>query len=333
MERLNEVSVLMCVYKTKEEYLRTAIESILNQSFNRFEFIIVVDGPDAQVQQIIDGYQDNRIKTVVNKENIGLTASLNVGLQYCSGRYIARMDADDKSFSERLQEQYDYMEQKKNVAVLGSYAFNLGTTERTVFRHTNNQELLKIRMMFYNAGIIHPTAFIRKDFLDKYNLRYDEKIKTSQDYELWTRVLQYGRIEVLPKYLLYYRVHNEQVTKNRSRVDSYTNETRNKLWSKIGVRLSAREQELLTSSTSNEVQGSKKEWINLTNKLIQWNLKEKVFNHKLFLLELRRLWLHSALKKISRHKKFDLFLSSSLVSLLKVSNINYMFSYYLKENR
>src|SRR5690606_12020298 len=158
--RSEAISVIMCVYKPDPEHLEAAISSILNQTFSDFEYIIVIDGPDDKVESHINSFDDNRIKVIINKENLGLTCSLNVGLKVAKGKYVARMDSDDIALFNRFEEQYKYMEKNSDVVVLGSFANVLGTKNRVKIRHIENQEILRIRMMFYNAGIIHPTAFI-----------------------------------------------------------------------------------------------------------------------------------------------------------------------------
>ena len=106
---MNElVSVLMCVYDTPVRYLKEATESILNQTYDNLEFIIVDDGSGLkETGDYLEAVSkaDNRIKLIHNNNNIGLTKSLNIGLHFCKGNYIARMDADDISISERIEKQ------------------------------------------------------------------------------------------------------------------------------------------------------------------------------------------------------------------------------------
>ena len=121
------VSVLMCVYKEDSEYLSQAIESILNQSYNDFEFIIVGDSPDSDRERVFSlieefAKRDSRIYFVQNKTNIGLPRSLNKGLKFCHGKYIARMDADDISYVNRLEEQVKFMETNPNILASGAWA-------------------------------------------------------------------------------------------------------------------------------------------------------------------------------------------------------------------
>ncbi len=211
LEHIMKISVLMSVYNTKEEYLREAVESILGQSFKEFEFIIIDDGSNRNTAHILESYTDDRIRLIHNPSNIGLTKSLNIALESANGKYIARMDADDFSYKQRLQKQYEYMEQHQDIDVLGCWCQIgdvVGKCEGTIpnrWRH--------VRMLFGNHGIVHSTAFIRRDFLEKNDLRYDESMKKAQDYKLWSDCLKYGaEIRVFPEVLISYRIHDGQIS-------------------------------------------------------------------------------------------------------------------------
>src|SRR3989344_927550 len=115
------VSVLMSTYNGAV-YLRQAINSILNQTFTDFEFIIVDDNSTDNSGEILRSYNDPRIRIIQNNKNIGLTKSLNKGLKEAQGKYIARMDADDVSLLDRLKEQYNFLEAHPTIALVGSWA-------------------------------------------------------------------------------------------------------------------------------------------------------------------------------------------------------------------
>lgn len=205
-----KITVLMSVYNTKEEYLREAVESILNQTMKDFEFIIINDASNEQTISILDQYNDERILRVDNETNLGLTVSLNKGLAMAQGKYIARMDSDDISYPNRLKWQYQYMEKHPDVAILGGWTRSNGKISK--YQGHVSSEWRKTRMLIENVGIAHPTAFIRADFLKKHSLTYDASIKKAQDYDLWTRCLEYGNIAICPHVLLEYRVHDDQIS-------------------------------------------------------------------------------------------------------------------------
>jgi len=114
-----KISVIMSVYNG-EKYLREAIESILNQTFRDFEFIIINDGSTDKTSEILSSYNDPRIVIINNKRNIGLTKSLNKGLKMVKGEYIARQDADDVSLPERLERMVNFLDMNRDVGLLGS---------------------------------------------------------------------------------------------------------------------------------------------------------------------------------------------------------------------
>lgn len=208
------ISVIMSVYNTNSEWLKEAIESILNQTFSRFEFIIVLDKPTDSSSQIVYEYaeKDNRIVVIENDKNYGLTYNLYKAVTISKGRYIARMDADDISNSMRFEKQFSYMEENLDVVAVGSYYELIGDVNRVEATLIEDQDMMRIGMLFSNVGIAHPTAFIRKKVLDDNNINYDLTIKKAQDYKLWTDIMWLGRITVLPEILLNYRVHGGQIS-------------------------------------------------------------------------------------------------------------------------
>lgn len=324
------ISVLMSVYKPVEKYLQEAINSILNQTYQEFEFIIIIDGPDEKSLAVINSFNDNRIKIHQNAENLGLTKSLNVGLSLAKGKYIARMDADDISFPTRLQVQFDYMEKNDDVAACGSYAKNLGSPGFTTQRMSSNEEILKIRMMFYNAGIIHPTAFIRKGFLETHQIMYDELIKKSQDYAIWVDILQYGKIKQVSKVLLNYRRHDNQIINSKSsEVEEYTNFIRLRNWSRIGVDFNEKEKKILKSISLPVIEDESKDFRELFDRFEKLNNQKNIFNKRLFSAELNRLWFHLGLKRLRSKRSFDILLDLRMFKLLKFYNIYYILNFYL----
>lgn len=203
-------SVIMSVYNTEEIYLRKAIESILDQTFHDFEFLIFDDACNEKTKEVLHSYTDKRIKIITNIENHGLTYNLNRGLEMASGKYIVRMDADDISVSERIEKLIACMEQHSTINVMGSYVM----CGDFIAKYDGNipQPLRKALLLLNNKGLAHPSIIIRKEFLDRYGIRYNENIKRAQDYELWTQCILYTNLYVYPECLLYYRIHEGQVS-------------------------------------------------------------------------------------------------------------------------
>lgn len=201
------ISVLMPVYNA-EEYLSEAIESILNQTYDKFELLIFDDGSKDGSLDIIKKYagKDRRIKWR-SRGNKGLSTTLNELLDMSKGKYLARMDSDDISRPYRFELQYKYMESHSNIDVLGSPVQIVRTREIKMKQHFDNDIIRGIRLMFRNAGIAHPTAFIRSSFIRKNDIRYDESNLGSEDYQLWVDIIcKGGTIASLKKPVLDYRV-------------------------------------------------------------------------------------------------------------------------------
>jgi glycosyltransferase involved in cell wall biosynthesis len=125
-----KVSVVMSVYNN-ESYIREAVESVLNQSFKDFEFIIINDGSTDRTREILTSYTDERIR-LFDQENRGLTISLNRGLSLAKGSYIARMDGDDISDPERFAEEVRFLEQNEKIGLIGTYAHRIDEQGRIV---------------------------------------------------------------------------------------------------------------------------------------------------------------------------------------------------------
>ena len=212
------ISVVMATYNTDIPMLQEAVDSILNQTFGDFEFIIVDDGSTNNSGQYLKSITDERIKIIRNPENVGVTKSLNIGLKAAKGKYIARMDADDISRPTRFEKEYAFMEAHPEVAVCGAVADTLVDGNRIIPSNPNlpgDMEEYRVRLLFINPGPLHPTAFIRHETLLAHQILYDEKLIHAQDYGMWETISHYGQIYTLEEVLLYRRKHDKQITKAR----------------------------------------------------------------------------------------------------------------------
>ena len=206
------VSVLMPVYNG-EKYLKEAIESILNQTYTNFEFIIINDGSTDCSEEIILSYTDTRINYISNSANIKLIKTLNVGLNAATGKYICRMDADDISVQNRIEVQVDFMENHPEYVLAGTYVNTineLGQLQKTIEYYTQDEDL-RFAMIHY-CPFIHPSVILRNDILKKTNYHYLEDYIHAEDYHLWTILTNEGKVANIPLYLLNYRVHPEQIS-------------------------------------------------------------------------------------------------------------------------
>jgi len=193
-----------------EKYLRQAIDSMLSQTFKDFEFVIIDDGSTDNSVDIINSYGDPRIRLISSSENLGLTRSLNLGLDAALGVYIARMDSDDVSLPERLQKQVAYMDEHPEIIASGTWAHDIDDEGRIL----GNRSLPIGKRMLYGywwpCPIIHPSAIIRKSLLK--DRRYDSGIRYAQDYELWLRLRKEHVLGNLAEFLMLYRVHKGSIS-------------------------------------------------------------------------------------------------------------------------
>lgn len=216
-----KVSFLMSNYNTPLEYLKRALDSVLSQTFEDFEFVIIDDGSLDDYKTILYKYtkKDNRITIVENEKNLGLPSSLNRGIDHCRGEYIARMDTDDICYPDRLEKQVAYMDAHPKCIVSGAWADVFCEDENNIVKKwipkMCSQDEYRIRLMFSSAPlIIHPTAIFRRELLIKNNLRYPEEIKYkyAEDYKMWTQCSSCGEFGILEDTVIKYR---EEKSDNR----------------------------------------------------------------------------------------------------------------------
>jgi hypothetical protein len=215
------VSVVMAVHNG-ERFLRDSIDSILNQTFADFEFIIVDDGSTDGTAAILDSYTDTRIRLIRNDKTRGLSTSLNRGTGTAEGTFIARMDGDDISLPERFARQVAYLTDHPHIDVLGTWFTHLTHNGE----HLNTIELplthgmIAWSLLFFTP-ISHPTAIIRRAVLQRVG-GYNTDYPLAQDYELWTRLIHQAQFANLPEALVLYRIQTDEAKKRRQRAASKT---------------------------------------------------------------------------------------------------------------
>ncbi len=230
-----KVTVVMSVYNG-EEYLKDAIESMLNQTYTDFEFVVVNDASTDSSRDIILSYSDFRIRLIDNEVNVGLTASLNIGFALAKGEYVARMDSDDVSLPERLETQVKYMEQHPEVGVCGCWVKTIGM-KHEVWEYPVTHDEIVSRLIFYNC-MAHSAVLIRLSVLEKYKLCYNEDFYYAQDYELWIRIFEFSKLANIPEILLYYRLSNTQIgKKHSSRQQFFADKARKLFLSRLGIKV------------------------------------------------------------------------------------------------
>ena len=238
-----KVSVVLPVYNS-EKYLKKSIKSILDQSFSDFEIIAINDGSIDNSLSILDSFHDKRIKIFHNIKNIGISASLNFGIQNSSGEYIARMDSDDICLSNRLKNQTYFLDQNLNVDIVGSYFKTFGYTIPRKICPPLQDNQIKAGLLF-NAVLGHPVVMMRKESFLSNKLKYDSNYDGAEDYELWVRSSSKLCFANIPQVLLLYRIHPKQISSgNRLKQINIADSIRLKYLSDLNISLTDREKEI-----------------------------------------------------------------------------------------
>lgn len=211
------ISVIMSTYKEDERLLRESIESILNQTYRDFEYIIILDYPDNDVHKsVIEEYalKDDRIHFYINEKNMGLTDSLNRGLSLCHGEYIARMDADDISLPDRLERQMKYLE-KNHYDLIGGITEMINENGSLLYSiksvPTDPKKINKA--LRYSQCIAHPTWLGKKEVFEK-NAGY-RHMPLCEDYDFTLRAVLNGFvISNLNEAVLKYRMTSNSISRS-----------------------------------------------------------------------------------------------------------------------
>lgn len=201
-----KVSVIMAAYNA-EKYIDEAIQSILNQTYRNFEFIIVNDGSTDSTSEIISGYNDKRIK-VLHQNNQGCAAARETGIKYARGKYLAIMDADDIALPERIEKTVNYLDLHPDVVLVGTgYILKdeENNSEYIKVPHTEDLELRRILIKY--DPFKDPTLLIRRSaFLAAGGYQLDHGF----DYEFYARIAKFGKIANIKDVLLIVRQHKQQ---------------------------------------------------------------------------------------------------------------------------
>ncbi|MFA4845408.1 MAG: glycosyltransferase [Patescibacteria group bacterium] len=212
---MTKLSILMSVWNG-ERYLRTAVESLLAQTYQEFELLIVNDASSDRTSQILHelSQQDPRVRIITNKTNLGLTRSLNRALQDIQSDYVARMDADDIALPDRLEKQVAFLESHPDVGIVGTAYQFIGADNDVIGahrrssriyggqeRHPPTQDAQLRRVLIRYNPFLHSSVMIRKTLLDRVH-GYDETYHRAQDYDLWMRLSPLTRLANLPDVLM-----------------------------------------------------------------------------------------------------------------------------------
>lgn len=209
------VSVLTPIYNTNPAHLREMIESILNQTFSDFEFLILNDSPEnKEIEKIVKSYPDARIKYIKNAKNMGISASRNKLLDMSRGEYIAIFDHDDISVPTRLEQQVAFLDKNPHIGVVSGWLEKFGDTKNNgeIWRQPEHDSDIRIALMA-DCHVMHTAAMIRKSVLTDNDIKYEEFFTPAEDYRLWARLLDVTRFYNLPQVLVKYRWFDNNTSK------------------------------------------------------------------------------------------------------------------------
>ncbi len=208
MKKIPMVSVIMPVYNC-EAYIEASVNSILNQTFNDFELLIIDDCSTDKTKDIIKRIDDNRILLIEKPKNTGYTNSLNYALQLIKGKYIARMDGDDVSLLGRFEAQVEFLENNENIVACGTIFKYLNSN--TVINLPEFDDDIKLAMLKGNS-MAHPSIMMRSSVIKENSIQYNKEREPAEDYDLWVELMAFGKLHNLQKIYLEYRKHTSQVS-------------------------------------------------------------------------------------------------------------------------
>ena len=272
-----KLSVCMPVYNA-QEYLKEAIDSILNQTYKNFEFIIIDDGSTDESLSIIKNYSDQRIKLYINDVNKGLPYTRNLGLSYCSGEYIALMDADDIAHRERFEKQIEFLNHYPEYGVVGSDTTIIVDNKiRSRVHKYGSYSDVSVGLICNNT-LSNSTAMFRRAIVEQYHIYYRKECFVAQDYAFWVDLSKYSKIAKIHQPLLNYRTGHENISK-KSKINKVTerkqilDQIRIRALENLSISLEKKDKELFNEIFSENVQDFKLEniekYISLLNHMIE----------------------------------------------------------------
>jgi len=213
------ITVLMSVFNDAC-FLKTSVQSILNQSHREFEFLIIDDGSTDNTEDVIKTFRDSRIsyKKIAHS---GLASALNYGLENSNGEWIARIDADDLSTSDRLKTQIDFSLKHPEYDVISSWSIYFKSPHKVLFflKTPKSDKGIKTFLNLHNP-INHSTVFFYKKKVLDYG-GYDTSLKSYEDFELWFRLKNTLKFKTIPECLAYTRLRDDSMTKRGSKNHVY----------------------------------------------------------------------------------------------------------------
>ncbi len=298
MEKQPILSIVMPVYN-RENYIKSAIDSILNQTFTRFEFIIINDGSTDKTVEIIQSYNDLRIKLHHNDKNRGIVYSRNHGLQKATGKYIGMFDSDDIALPQKFEKQVNFLEKNPDYAMVGAWVKWIdgdGNLTGKSWKLPAPPQKIPAMMLFRNY-FVQSTVVIRHEAIPEGG--YSEGFDIVEDSKMWFDVSLNHKVANIQEYLLHYRMHDDNISdmsekhvKNSKKLISY-------ILNKIGIDATDEELDLHLNLKSGKpiksLQELKKyeKWL---YKIYLANKQEKLYDQQIFRKIVFNRWLKACKK-------------------------------------
>jgi glycosyltransferase involved in cell wall biosynthesis len=201
------ISVILPVYNV-EKYITECIESILSQTLQDFEILVIDDCSEDNTIEIIRSFNDERIFIIEKKVNKGLVDSLNIGFKKAIGKYIARVDGDDINTLDRFEEQFNFLNNNKNIDACGCWLQAFGDND-FIIKHQKTHNKIQSLMLLSNSMSLGATMLRRSSYK---SFNFNAKMLHVEDYDYWARTIFACKVHNLQKILYYYRVHDKQVS-------------------------------------------------------------------------------------------------------------------------
>jgi glycosyltransferase involved in cell wall biosynthesis len=237
------ISIILPVFNG-EKYLNESIESVLSQTYQNWELIIINDGSTDNTEKLVLNYTDKRIRYLLNETNRGIIFSMNKGLDEAKGEFIARLDADDIALPFRLEKQVEYLIENKDYVLAGCYFHTIDSAGKYLKKVTfpaNNldaQSYLLLHNCFCHSAIMMRAGIAKE-------LKYDPEFQVCEDYDLWYRISRKGKIINIPVFAALYRLHDSNISlKKKEIMFANVNKINKKILDGLDIEYSEKELEV-----------------------------------------------------------------------------------------
>ena len=205
-----KISVIMPVYNTDSQYLKEAIESVLQQTYTNFELLIIDDASTTDIQKVIQKYNDSRIKYIRLNENQGAANARNLGIKKASGEFIAFLDSDDIALSERFSTQINFFESNPNIECVGSSFIII--PEGKMCHHKTEHKDIVLHLLLHGCAFLHSSVMLRTKIITTNNIFYKVDYVPAEDYAFWLDLIGVCHFANIDEILVKYRWHGANIS-------------------------------------------------------------------------------------------------------------------------